>query len=120
MVASTLSEWGAAVTAAASGPEALTLVNQATFDALVCDIAMPDVDGYETLRRIRALESQRGVSFSKRLPAIALTALARPEDRLQALNAGFRMHVAKPVELAELIVVIANLVGDRQKSAALN
>ncbi|MGE0132781.1 MAG: PAS domain S-box protein [Blastocatellales bacterium] len=120
MVASTLSEWGAAVTAAASGQEALTLVDQEPFDALVCDIAMPDMDGYETLSRIRALERQRGVSFSKRLPAIALTALARPEDRLQALNAGFRMHVAKPVELAELIVVIANLIRDRQKNATLN
>jgi ATP-binding cassette subfamily B protein len=82
----------------------------APFDVLVCDIAMPDEDGYEVIRRIRALENQRGAPVSQRLPAIALTALARPEDRMQALEAGFEMHIAKPVELAELVMVIRSLV----------
>jgi ATP-binding cassette, subfamily B, bacterial len=50
------------------------------------------------------------VPLSQRLPAIALTALARPEDRVQALEAGFQMHVAKPVEVAELVVVIKSLI----------
>ncbi len=85
-------------------------MTNAEFDVLVCDIAMPDEDGYEVSSRIRTLETQRGVPFSQRLPAIALTALARPEDRVQALGAGFQMHVAKPVELAELVVVIESLI----------
>jgi len=52
--------------------------------------------------------------------AIALTALARPEDRMQSLAAGFQMHVAKPVELAELIMVIATLIRDQQQDATMN
>jgi PAS domain S-box-containing protein len=107
LVAKTLSEWGAMVTMAASGQEAIDLMKDQTFDVLVCDINMPDEDGYEVLRRIRALEYQRGVPLTQRIPAIALTAIARSEDRLRALSAGFQMHVAKPVELAELILVIA-------------
>jgi PAS domain S-box-containing protein len=110
LVASTLGEWGAVVTTAASGAEARAIMTNAEFDVLVCDIAMPGEDGYEVISRIRKLETQRGVPFSQRLPAIALTALARPEDRVQALGAGFQMHVAKPVELAELVVVIESLI----------
>jgi PAS domain S-box-containing protein len=106
LIADTLGEWGATVTVAASGREALELLEGEAFDALVCDIAMPEMDGYELLRRLRAMEPARG----KRMPAIALTALARPEHRLQALRAGFRMHVAKPVELAELVMILASVV----------
>jgi len=110
LVARMLGEWGAAVTAAASGAEARMILTKAEFDVLVCDIAMPDEDGYEVVSRIRTLENQRGVPLSRRLPAIALTALARPEDRVQALGAGFQMYVAKPVDLAELVVVIKSLI----------
>jgi CheY-like chemotaxis protein len=110
MIAATLGEWGAAVTAVASGQQARAIMADASFDALVCDIAMPDEDGYEVIGRIRELENERGAPTSRRLPAIALTALARPEDRMQALEAGFQMHVAKPIELAELVVVIKSLV----------
>ncbi len=110
LVASTLGEWGAVVTTAASGAEARAVMTKAEFDVLVCDIAMPGEDGYEVINRIRKLETQRGVPLSQRLPAIALTALARPEDRVQALGAGFQMHVAKPVQLAELVVVIESLI----------
>jgi PAS domain S-box-containing protein len=110
LVASTLGEWGAVVTTAASGAEARAIMTNAAFDVLVCDISMPDEDGYEVISRIRKLETQRGVPLSQRLPAIALTALARAEDRVQALGAGFQMHVAKPVELAELVVVIESLI----------
>ncbi|HEY6403927.1 MAG TPA: PAS domain S-box protein [Blastocatellia bacterium] len=110
LVAATLGEWGAVVTTAASGAEARTIMTNAEFDVLVCDIAMPGEDGYEVISRIRTLETQRGAPSSERLPAIALTALARPEDRMQALEAGFQMHVAKPVELAELVVVIESLI----------
>jgi CheY-like chemotaxis protein len=68
---------------------------------------MPDVDGYELLRRIRALGPERGGS----VPAIALTAFARSEDRTRALRQGFRVHVSKPVDPAELIATVASVAG---------
>ena len=74
---------------------------------LVSDIGMPDVDGYELMRRLRALHGGAGI----RLPAIALTAFARSEDRTRALRAGFLVHVAKPVEPSELIATVASVVG---------
>jgi CheY-like chemotaxis protein len=120
MIAQSLGEWGAAVTAAASGREALTLIEGATFDALVCDIAMPEMDGYEVIARLRAMGNAPELSHLSRLPAVALTALARPEDRMQSLAAGFQMHVAKPVEPAELIMVIASLTLHQRKDAMRN
>jgi PAS domain S-box-containing protein len=120
MIAQSLGERGAVVTAAASGREALALIEGAAFDALVCDIAMPEMDGYEVIGRLRALGASPELSYLSRLPAIAMTALARPEDRMQSLTAGFQMHVAKPVELAELIMVVAALIRDRQRGATMN
>ena len=76
-------------------------------DVLVSDIGMPDVDGYELLRRVRAL----GPTPGGRLPAIALTAFARSEDRTRALRAGFLVHVSKPVEPSELVATVASVVG---------
>jgi CheY-like chemotaxis protein len=69
---------------------------------------MPDEDGYSVLKRVRELEATQGYE-SGEIPAVALTAYGRSEDRLRALQAGFHMHVAKPVEPAELAVVIASL-----------
>ena len=66
---------------------------------------MPEEDGYDLIRKIRKLPAERG----GRVPAIALTAYARAEDRMQALRAGYQMHVPKPVELAELAAVAASL-----------
>jgi PAS domain S-box-containing protein len=106
MIAEALGGYGALVTVAASGREALELLQESAFDALVCDIAMPEIDGYELIRRLRATE----IAHGRHLPAIALTALARHEDRLQALQAGFQAHVAKPVTLTELVVVIDSIV----------
>jgi PAS domain S-box-containing protein len=106
MVAEALGERGAAVTVATSGREALELLERSEFDALVCDIAMPEMDGYELIRRLRAMEKANG----RRMPAIALTALAHREDRLQALRAGFHAHVSKPVQLAELVITLAGVV----------
>jgi PAS domain S-box-containing protein len=120
MIAQSLGDWGAAVTAVASGREALALIEGAAFDALVCDIAMPEMDGYEVLGRLRAMGGAPELSHLSRLPAIALTALARPEDRMQTLAAGFQMHVAKPVELAELIVVIATLTRNQRQGAKMS
>jgi CheY-like chemotaxis protein len=105
LLAEGLGQCGAKVTAASSAREALEALAGEKFDALVSDIGMPGEDGYELIRRVRALPADRG----GRTPAVALTAYARTEDRLRAMRAGFEMHVAKPVELTELIVVIANL-----------
>jgi CheY-like chemotaxis protein len=74
---------------------------------LISDIGMPVVDGYELLKRVREL----GVAKGGHLPAIALTAFARSEDRTRALRAGFLVHVSKPVEPAELVATVASVVG---------
>jgi CheY-like chemotaxis protein len=112
------------VTTASSAAEALAFLSGQPSgerpDVLVCDISMPGEDGYSTLRRVRALEHERGVAPSQRIPAIALTAMSRSEDRLQALSAGFRMHISKPVEPAELVIVIASVVGQRRQGAILS
>jgi signal transduction histidine kinase/ActR/RegA family two-component response regulator len=104
-----LKESGVEVVGVASADEAIrVLTEQASrLDVLVSDIGMPNEDGYTLLRRVRSLPPESG----GRIPAVALTAYARTEDRRAALLAGFQCHVAKPVELAELIAVIANLTG---------
>src|SRR6266498_3819706 len=107
-----LGEYGAQVTAASSGAEALALLSDPLSgkrpDALILDIAMPDEDGYTVLNKVRALEAARG-DAADQIPAIALTAYGRSEDRLRALQEGFQMHITKPVEPAELAVVIASV-----------
>ena len=109
-----LEECGAQVTTVSSGVEALAILADPPDgrrpDALILDIAMPGEDGYKALERVRALEAKSGISPSAQIPAIALTAYGRSEDRLRALTAGFRMHVAKPVEPAELAMVLASIV----------
>jgi signal transduction histidine kinase/ActR/RegA family two-component response regulator len=107
MVKRVLEDCEADVATVGSAAEALRAVEDARPDVLVSDIGMPDVDGYELLRRIRAL----GPSPGGHLPAIALTAFARSEDRTRALRAGFLAHVAKPVEPAELLATVASVVG---------
>jgi PAS domain S-box-containing protein len=101
-----LTQCGAEARAVASAAEALQAIEADAPDILISDIGMPEVDGYELMRRVRELPADRGA----RVPAIALTAYARTEDRLQALRAGYQMHVPKPVELAELVTVISSLV----------
>jgi CheY-like chemotaxis protein/anti-sigma regulatory factor (Ser/Thr protein kinase) len=107
-----LGEFGAQVTAVSSGMEALAFISDPPDgrrpDALILDIAMPYEDGYTVLKKVRALEAARG-DDADRIPAIALTAYGQSEDRLRALQAGFHMHVTKPVEPAELAVVIASV-----------
>jgi CheY-like chemotaxis protein len=100
-----LGHCGARVTTASSAREALEAMAGEKFDVLVSDIGMPGEDGYELIRRVRALPPEAG----GRTPAVALTAYTRTEDRLRAMRAGFEMHAAKPVELTELVVVISNL-----------
>jgi CheY-like chemotaxis protein len=105
LLAAGLGQCGAEVVTASSAPEALEALAGGKFGVLVSDIGMPGEDGYELIRKVRALPSESG----GRTPAVALTAYARAEDRLRAMRAGFEMHVSKPVELTELVVVVANL-----------
>jgi PAS domain S-box-containing protein len=107
LVARLLGDCGARVSTAGDAGEALALVEREKPDVLLSDIGMPDVDGYELLRRVRALGEARG----GQVPAIALTAFARSEDRTRALRHGFRVHVAKPVDPAELIATVASVAG---------
>jgi PAS domain S-box-containing protein len=97
----------AIVTAAGSADEAIELLQARKFDVLVSDIGMPGKDGYSLIKRVRSLGEARGGD----IPAIALTAYARVEDRIKAVAAGFQMHVAKPVETIELITMIAGARG---------
>ncbi|HEV7376985.1 MAG TPA: PAS domain S-box protein [Pyrinomonadaceae bacterium] len=101
-----LKQCGAEVTLAGSVKEALKTIEKARPEILISDIGMPVEDGYELIKKVRALPAERG----GKIPAIALTAYARTEDRLRALRTGYQMHVPKPVELAELVAVIASLV----------
>jgi PAS domain S-box-containing protein len=105
LLAAGLGQCGADVTTVSSAQEALGALARGQFSVLVSDIGMPGEDGYELIRRVRALPAEGG----GRTPAVAVTAYARTEDRLRAMRAGFEMHVSKPVELTELIVVVANL-----------
>jgi len=87
--------------------DALELIERERPHVLVSDIGMPNVDGYELLKRVRTLGAARGGN----LPAIALTAFARSEDRTRALRAGFLVHVSKPVEPSELVATVASVAG---------
>jgi CheY-like chemotaxis protein/anti-sigma regulatory factor (Ser/Thr protein kinase) len=113
-----LSEYGAHVTALSSGVEALALLAEPSghrkLGVLILDIAMPGEDGYTVLKKVRALEAKQRIEADQ-IPAIALTAFGRSEDRLRALQAGFQMHVVKPVEPAELAVVVASLTNRRAR-----
>ncbi|AKJ06726.1 Two-component hybrid sensor and regulator [Archangium gephyra] len=101
-----LEEYGALVVTAASASEALRAVREGRPDLLVSDIGMPGEDGYRLISQVRALPAEEGGG----VPAVALTAYARVEDRTRALTAGFNMHVAKPVEPTELLSILSNLV----------
>jgi CheY-like chemotaxis protein len=90
-----------------SAEEAMLILPEFEPHILISDIGMPEDDGYSLIRKIRKREKSEKL---KRLPAVALTAYARVEDRMKALSAGFQMHVPKPVEPAELAAVIASLV----------
>jgi PAS domain S-box-containing protein len=107
LVTRVLEDCRAEVLSCETADEAVRLVAEQRPDVLISDIGMPGVDGYELLRRVRALGAERG----GRLPAIALTAFARPEDRTRALRAGFLIHVAKPVDPSDLVATVVGVVG---------
>jgi CheY-like chemotaxis protein len=105
MIAFVLEQCGSRVTRAASVAEAMVAFGTERPQVILSDIGMPDEDGYSFIRRIRALAPQQGGST----PAASLTAYAGVEDRRRALNAGFNMHVPKPIDPAELVAVIGSL-----------
>ena len=100
---------GATVSMAGSSSEAMERILAARPDVLVCDIGMPAEDGYSLIRQLRVLEESR----ESALPAVALTAYARSEDRTKAIRSGFQNHLAKPVEPAELLAIVSSLAGRR-------
>lgn len=108
LLAELLSTNGVDVRVAASGVDALATLDHWRPDVLISDIGMPDMDGYELLRELRFKENK---GKHTRLPALALTAYATAEDRMRALESGFQMHIAKPVDPAELTTVLASLAG---------
>jgi signal transduction histidine kinase/ActR/RegA family two-component response regulator len=96
---------GAEVRALGTVREAVAVMEPWRPDVIVSDIAMPEEDGYAFIGRVRALSPDAG----GRTPAVALTALARPKDRVRALAAGFQTHLPKPVDPSELVLAVANL-----------
>jgi signal transduction histidine kinase/CheY-like chemotaxis protein len=114
----TLTEHGAEVCAVSSGAQALRSLQGAdarSFDVLVSDIGMPGMDGYELIRAVRGVERLR----QDRLTALAVTAFAREEDRAHILEAGFEAHIAKPIDVAQLITAVRELVQRRGEGARI-
>ena len=101
-----LADHGADVRSARSAREALSLIADAPPDVLVSDIGMPGLDGYDFLRALRALPEARGGA----VPAIAVTAFARPEDRARAMDAGYQRHLGKPIDEHALVAAILSLL----------
>ena len=100
---------GASVKTVSSAREALDILGRERVDVLLSDIEMPGTDGYQLIKELRLRPSPQGGS----VPAAALTAYARTEDRLRALRAGFQLHLAKPVQPAELVTVVSSLAARR-------
>jgi CheY-like chemotaxis protein len=105
MISAVLRRSGAEVKACCSASEALTALAQWRPDVLMSDIGMPYEDGYELIHKVRALTDEHG----GRVPAAALTAYAREEDRKRAIAEGYQMHVAKPASSADLVAAVAAL-----------
>jgi signal transduction histidine kinase/CheY-like chemotaxis protein len=110
VASSVLKRHGASVVAAANAPQALEQFALFDPDVLLVDLAMPEVDGYTLLGRLRTSEHPRGAA----VPAIALTAYAREEDQRRALLSGFQLHLAKPVDSHTLVRTVASVHRDRQ------
>ena len=111
-----LSQWGADVKTVISAADALGIFERYEKwppDILISDIQMPGMDGYALMRRVRKLELDRG----RNIPAVALTAHSRAEDRIRALAAGFNIHVAKPFEPDELLAVVQSFTKGNSSSS---
>jgi len=112
LISEVLKECGSEVILSRSVAEALEALEQHHPDILISDLGMPDEDGYSLITKIRALPPERG----GQIPAAALTAYARAEDRMRVLRAGFQFHLPKPVDSAELVTVVASLAGRAYKN----
>ena len=112
LLTTALSEYGATIKVVASGNELLDSLNDFAPDVLLCDIGMPDIDGYTLLQQIRTRSAEANQSIS----AIAVTAYTREEDRQRALDVGFERHIAKPVEPDRLARTIEELVNAQASS----
>ena len=112
LIREVLKECGSEVITSHSAAEALEALEQHKPDILISDLGMPDEDGYSLISKIRALPAERG----GQIPAAALTAYARAEDRMRVLRSGFQFHLPKPVDSAELVTVVASLAGRMFKS----
>ncbi len=107
LISEVLRECGSEVVMSRSAAEALVALKEHRPDVLVSDLGMPDEDGYSLIMKIRALPSDQG----GQIPAAALTAYARAEDRMRVLRSGFQFHLPKPIDSAELVTVVASLAG---------
>ena len=124
MIADVLKDNGAQVREYANGEQAVAAFAAMPADqwpdVLICDLSLGDMDGYEVITRVRAMEAERGAALSVRLPAIALSGFAETESRLRTLLAGFQVHLAKPVNAQELLATVGALVpaaSSRQRSS---
>jgi len=113
MLKALLSECNADVITVPSAAEAIKEIGRRKPDVLVSDLGMPEQDGYELIKKVREMES---ADHTARIPALALTAYAKAEDRVRALAGGYQVHLSKPVEPAEFLLVVANLAGRGQSS----
>ena len=112
LISTILAQCGAAVTLAASTQQALSALDRAPFDVLVSDIAMPEDDGYDLIRKVRARDAGR----DGQIPALALTAYVGTEDRADALAAGYQQHAAKPIQPADLVAAVVALAGGAERT----
>jgi CheY-like chemotaxis protein len=112
IITAVLTQCGATVTAVTSAADAITALAQSRPDVLVSDIGMPEENGYELISKVRKLRPEQGGN----IPAVALTAYARTEDRMRAFAAGFQSHVPKPVEPAELALAVASLMQGKRET----
>ena len=110
MIAIVLRRHGAEVITASSGEDTLSLLAEYPPDVLVCDIGLPDIDGYALMMRVREMERARG---RRAVPSVALTGFATEEERQRAASVGYQIHVSKPVEPDRLVNVIAEVVARR-------
>ncbi|HEX8637276.1 MAG TPA: ATP-binding protein, partial [Pyrinomonadaceae bacterium] len=116
MLTYVLTHWGAETQSSASVAEALSRLTEWQPNILLTDINMPGEDGYELLNQLRSMPTENGAE----IPAIALTAMARPEDSEQVLSAGFHLHLAKPIDIDELVRAITRLTEKSSNSSGVN
>jgi PAS domain S-box-containing protein len=112
LLAALFEQCGAQVVQCANAPAALSTLLSSSVQLLVADIAMPDVDGYDLIRQVRQIDA--------RLPAVAVTAYAYPQDRLKALAAGFTAYCAKPIDATHFLRVVRNVMLSSELSAPTN